>query len=63
MTLNNRMKVLEAGFKVFRQDPRSRIITCATTKGGWSRVGIYHTLSLHKKTWAKIMAGPMNIDD
>ncbi|MCK4624318.1 MAG: hypothetical protein KAV00_03335 [Phycisphaerae bacterium] len=63
MTLTNRMKVLDAGFSVFRQDPRSRIITKATPQGGWSRVGKFTTLAELRKKWVALMADPKAIDD
>ena len=63
MTLTNRMKVLEAGFIVFRQDLRSRIINRATKAGGWSRVGVFTTqAALHRK-WVELMDDPKTIDD
>lgn len=63
MTLNNRMKVLDAGFVVYRKDERARIITKATPQGGWSRVGQYPTLAALRRSWVDLMADPKALDD
>ena len=63
MTLTNRMKLLKSGFKVFRLDPHLRVISRATTQGGWSRVGKFTTRVDLRKKWVALMADPKAIDD
>lgn len=63
MTSRCRMRIIAAGFSVYRMEGNTRIITRCTENGGWSRVGKYTTLKEVQRAFADIMRGPKAISD
>lgn len=63
MNQQNRIKVINAGFTIYRRCPLSKTITSATRPGGWARVGSFPTKVALNKAWALLMKLPTAIDD
>jgi len=63
MTAPCRMKLIKAGFNIYRKSPLTRTITRCTPRGGWARVGQYTTLKDFYTAWGAIIAAPRAIAD
>jgi hypothetical protein len=61
LSLGDQVKVLNAGFRIFRFDLIRKQITEAKSAGGWAPYGNYKTKNALLKVWAELMQDEKNI--
>lgn len=62
MNKKSRMKLIDAGFKIYRLDECTKVIALLSKKGGWSRVGSFTTKAALHRAFKLLMQNPKAID-
>lgn len=57
----DQVKLLNAGFRLFRQDVTRLVITEATRAGGWSVHSRHESIAAGSRAWKELMKDPKNI--
>ena len=59
----DRMKLMKAGFRIFRQHEYEKRITECTDKGGWKLHAQYSTKAAMNRAWKELKSLPEAIGD